>query len=837
MTTAYEHSTTLLSAIIPDRRDLLDKALRHLNPEHFPDQIHRNIFIMLERYGEVTGAILTRAALGDLLAHARADAGKILLYQETYDLLYATQADEAAFRWSLDQIRELTAERATAHALTESMEILTKGAPGERGETLRGHFEARSHALQRFAQIDRDLSMQEAPEGDIRTEGNDILDDYVQREHARTSGRTIGVEFGIPALDAKVNGVSRGELCLIVGSTSDGKAQPLDAKVLTPYGWRLMEELAVGDEVVDPQGEPSQVVGIYPQGVLPVYRLTFSDGSSTEASGDHLWNVRVWRNVKVNRRQTAQRLQETWTTDQLRARLQDSGRDPALVLAPGLADIDFPEQLLPVDPYLLGLLIGDACLVGTPVFTNPEPELIAALPALLPAGVYAVDDGSGRKCPSLRLTSGGTPKRRNPLTMALEQLGLHGTRSWQKFVPEPYKYASAKTRLAVLQGLMDTDGGHERGRATFTSSSRQLRDDVLWLARSLGLRASVGTDKVPTYTYKGERRVGRTAYRCSVWELPELRVFRLARKRGPIPTRDAGRRIVSVEHTRDALSQCIKVSAPSQLYVTDDFIPTHNTSLCVQTAWNATVRQGLNTVFLTTETVRDQVRRRIISRHSCEEHFAIPGGINSRDLKNGTLSDELKAKLRDVVADFAHNPGYGRCYIIQVPRAATVGYIESKLVRVQRLFSVDLVIMDYLALLKSDRRRQSDREELGSILKEAKQFSTTFNDGVGVPFISPWQVNRTARQEAERTGYYTASATSETSEASNSPDLLIGLLAPWDNDQRVAPIKMQVMKARDGEKANSIEAQVDYATCSFTPRGEHRTESMDALFPGDPLSF
>lgn len=484
MTTAYEHSTTLLSAIIPDRRDLLDKALRHLNPEHFPDQIHRNIFIMLERYGEVTGAILTRAALGDLLAHARADAGKILLYQETYDLLYATQADEAAFRWSLDQIRELTAERATAHALTESMEILTKGAPGERGETLRGHFEARSHALQRFAQIDRDLSMQEAPEGDIRTEGNDILDDYVQREHARTSGRTIGVEFGIPALDAKVNGVSRGELCLIVGSTSDGK-----------------------------------------------------------------------------------------------------------------------------------------------------------------------------------------------------------------------------------------------------------------------------------------------------------------------------------------------------------------TSFCVQTAWNATVRQGLNTVFLTTETVRDQVRRRIISRHSCEEHFAIPGGINSRDLKNGTLSDELKVKLRDVVADFTHNPGYGRCYIIQVPRAATVGYIESKLVRVQRLFSVDLVIMDYLALLKSDRRRQSDREELGSILKEAKQFSTTFNDGVGVPFISPWQVNRTARQEAERTGYYTASATSETSEASNSPDLLIGLLAPWDNDQRVAPIKMQVMKARDGEKANSIEAQVDYATCSFTPRGEHRTESMDALFPGDPLSF
>lgn len=832
MTSQNDHCRQLLAAIIPDRRDLLDKALRHLGPDHFPDPVLRNMFGFLERYSEVTGAILTRAALSDVLAHGRADAGKVALYEETYDLLYATWADEAAFRWSLEQIRELAAERATGTALTESMQILTQGRDGD--EEIRGHFHARTHALQRFAEIDRDLSMQEAPEGDMRTEGNEILEDYVQREQARAAGHSLGVEFGVPALDQRVNGINRGELCLIVGYTSDGKSMDLDAPVLTPTGWRRMGDLQVGDEVVDPEGSPSQVVGIYPQGVLPVYRLTFSDGSTAEASGDHLWDIRYWKPVKTQGKQKQQRVRETWTTDQLRARVASRSRNPALVDAPGLATFDFPETPLPMDPYLLGLLLGDGSLEGTPAFFKPDLEWPEVLAAVVPPGVEVRRRSQqAGKCPGYSLVSIHGP---NSVTQALREFGLHGKRSWEKFVPEQYKWASAKTRLAVLQGLMDTDGGHERGRATFSSSSEQLRDDVVWLARSLGLRAAPMRDKVPTFTYQGEQREGRVAYRCSVWERPNLRVFRLTRKHGPIPTRDAGRTIISVDYVRDAECQCIKVSAPSQLYVTHDFIPTHNTSLCVQLAWNAVVAQGLNTVILTTETVRNQVRRRIISRHSCLEHFGIPNGLNSRMIKDGTLPPDLKAKLAEVVADFSHNPGYGKCWIVQVPRGASIGYLESKLVRTQRMFNIDLVIMDSLYLLKPDRRRQSLREELNDIIKESKQLSTSFNDGLGIPFISPWQVSRAARAEAERTSFYSASALAETAEAPNSADLIISLLAPWDNDQRVAPIKMQVMKARDGEKANSIEASVDYATCRFYGRDE-RQDSVESLWDGDPLGL
>ncbi len=473
MTTAREHCERLLAAIVPDRRDLLDRALRHLNPEHFPDQMLRSIFTMLERYAEVTGSIITRDALGDLLARSRADAGKVHSYIEMYDLLHDMVADEADFLWSLQQIRELAADRATIEALTAGMEVMTRGLDDDHGATLRGHSDARAHVLQRFAEIDRDLSMQEAPEGDMRHEGDDILADYAARKTARQHGRSVGIEFGIAPLDQKVNGIQSGDLALILGYTSEGK-----------------------------------------------------------------------------------------------------------------------------------------------------------------------------------------------------------------------------------------------------------------------------------------------------------------------------------------------------------------TSVCVQLAWNAVVNQGKNTVILTTETLRAQVRRRLVARHSCHEQFNLGDGLNSRLIKDGTLDMEQERQLVQVVRDFSSNPGYGRCYLVQVPRAATMGYVESKLVRIQRMFHIDLVIMDYLALLRPEKRRNTDREELGGILKEAKQLATTFNDGAGIPFVSPWQVNRAAREQAERTGCYTTQAASESAEASNSPDLIVSLLAPLDNDKRVCPVRLQALKSRDGEKMSPVEVLIDYATSRISVPQQGRRDDF-----------
>ena len=110
------------------------------------------------------------------------------------------------------------------------------------------------------------------------------------------------------------------------------------------------------------------------------------------------------------------------------------------------------------------------------------------------------------------------------------------------------------------------------------------------------------------------------------------------------------------------------------------------------------------------------------------------------------------------------------------------------------------------------------REELSEILKGAKLLSVGFDNGRGVPLVSPWQVSRAAREAAETLGQYTSAATSETAEATNSPDIILGLLAPTDNTERRTDITMQILKNRDGETANGITVEVDYATCHFRSR-------------------
>jgi replicative DNA helicase len=250
-------------------------------------------------------------------------------------------------------------------------------------------------------------------------------------------------------------------------------------------------------------------------------------------------------------------------------------------------------------------------------------------------------------------------------------------------------------------------------------------------------------------------------------------------------------------------------------------------SLSVQLAWNAATQQGLNVVFATTETLRVQIRRKLLARHSRLPMFELPEGLNTRDIRDASLTPMAESKYRDVIADLSTNSSYGKLHIAQVPRGATVGTLEARLSRLQRQFHVDLLIVDYLALFRSDRKRQSDREELNSIIKEAKQLATTFNDGHGVPVVSPWQVSRNAHSEAEKVGYYTSASLAETSEATNSSDIIVSLFA-MDNNERYADVSMQILKNRDGETSGSMALRTDYATCWFAERSDNAVSSVTA---------
>lgn len=261
-----------------------------------------------------------------------------------------------------------------------------------------------------------------------------------------------------------------------------------------------------------------------------------------------------------------------------------------------------------------------------------------------------------------------------------------------------------------------------------------------------------------------------------------------------------------------ALDRKVGGMQPGELVLAAGYSSDGKSTLCAQTAWSAAIEQGKNVVFFTTETLRPQIRRKLIARHSMLPQFELDEGLNTRDLKNGTLSAEHEAKLKEVIRDLTKNPAYARLYIAQTPRSATINSLDLRLNRISRMFEPDLIIVDYLALFASARRRNTKREELSEIIIDSKLMAVAR----GVPLMSPWQVSREARTEAERLGMYTSRALSETAEATNSADMILSLMAPTDNDDRRTQVTMQILKNRDGETANGLMVNVDYATSMFT---------------------
>src|SRR3954453_22563812 len=341
-----------------------------------------------------------------------------------------------------------------------------------------------------------------------------------------------------------------------------GRAQPLDRQVLTQSGFKPIGSLSVGDLVIGSDGLPTPVIGVYPQGLREVFRVSAQDGASTVCCAEHLWFVTTpddRRHGKDGR---------VLQTQEMIGRLRRHHRHRFELPLAEPVEMERQDHLL--DPYALGLLLGDGCITTstTPSFTTADRELAEAL-----------EDDGGR---------GGVIVS-NPVTVALRELGLAGARSSAKFVPDVYLHNSPAVRLGVLQGLLDTDRGPvtQAGggcRIQYSTSSERLADDVVFLVRSLGgvayRRRRAAKGRAPG------RAGGRAVHHRSDAHILDIRLpvgiepFRLARKHALYHEHGDVRPmrfIESIEPAGEAETVCIQVAAEDSLYVTDDFLVTHNT--------------------------------------------------------------------------------------------------------------------------------------------------------------------------------------------------------------------------------------------------------------------
>jgi replicative superfamily II helicase len=347
---------------------------------------------------------------------------------------------------------------------------------------------------------------------------------------------------------------------VIAAATSAGKAQPDDALVLTQHGYRRIDSLVVGDEVIGGDGKPTKVVGVYPQGKKAIFRVNFSDRTSTECCNEHLWAVRNRSDRSRN---------NGWKVLPLHV-IKQFPKDTLHV--PTVGSIEFPRRAVGLSPYVMGMLLGDGGIAYGTKVTICDEMLLRKFDAALPSGNRLTLQ---QNCDYLIVGDGEW----NQVAYELSQLGLLGLRSYEKFVPWIYKYASIDQRMELIRGLMDSDGGSNSGKSpTFEVTSKALAEDMAFLIRSLGGWTKIRVKTRPTFRYKGEKRYGRPVYRLTVGTdfnpfspLTDKASKYEAKERHPL------RKIISVEPVGDKPCRCIKVANEDGLYITNDLIVTHNT--------------------------------------------------------------------------------------------------------------------------------------------------------------------------------------------------------------------------------------------------------------------
>jgi hypothetical protein len=357
-----------------------------------------------------------------------------------------------------------------------------------------------------------------------------------------------------------------------------GKAELVSNKLLTPSGWKRMGDIAVGDLVIGSDGKPTKVTGVFPQGMKTVYRLTFTDDTTIDCCGDHLWSVNTAMRKKRGSPEKVLSVKEL-----LAIGLKEKSGNLRHYI-PMVKSVEFADSgRLPLDPYVLGVLLGDGALSGHSVtWTKPDPGIAEIVRELLPsaAQLNTLLEDSGLY--SITGLEGINGKGSNPVLNILRELNLMGCKSESKFIPDRYKFALIDDRLSILQGLLDTDGSCSADGIVidYGSTSEQLCLDVQFLVESFGGTARM-TEREPWHTYQGEVRQGQRFYRLNVSLPHDITPFRTSAKASiykPRTKYQPTRGIKSIKLLPDQEEcQCISVDAPDHLYVTEHCIITHNT--------------------------------------------------------------------------------------------------------------------------------------------------------------------------------------------------------------------------------------------------------------------
>ena len=503
-----------------------------------------------------------------------------------------------------------------------------------------------------------------------------------------------GISTGFLDLDRLTSGFQPGDLVILAARPSMGKAQPLDAPVLTPSGFIPMRDIRVGSAVIGADGKAHEVLGVFPQGKKPVFRVGFSDGASVECCDEHLW-------FTTTRAENLRGAGSVKPLSCIRAslRVSDMMTGPNHEV-PLVAPVEFAQSKaqLPLPSYLLGFFLGDGAFVDLPAYGMVSVDGIAVTP---PSSIRS----------------------------AIAHLGL--TRR-EKFIPDEYLRGGAAERLDLLRGLFDSDesvtvpGGRT---LEFTASSLRLAQGVIWLVRSLGGLVS----------HRGQLSKLRVFFPNGI--VPVSSKKHLARWNGDA---DAfpGRFIESVEPAGEKECQCLLVDGDDHLYVTKDFVVTHNTAFCLNIATHVGCRAKFNgkrvgVAVFSLEMPKEQLVMRMLSSEA---------RVDSQRIRTGRLVESDWPKLGHAAGALAEAS-------IHIDDSPGLSSLELR-AKSRRLASrqsdgespLGLVIIDYLQLMKGNERIDSREQQISEISRSLKALAKELN----IPVLALSQLNRALEKRPDK---------------------------------------------------------------------------------------
>lgn len=377
----------------------------------------------------------------------------------------------------------------------------------------------------------------------------------------------LGFEQSPLNLPARVVPIQR---CLLFRTTvgldsPEGRALDPATPVITPDGWRTMDDLQPGDRVFDDEGRIRYVVARQDWEDRPSYRLTFNDGGEIIADENHQW-------VASNLYERSIGKESVRTTRELLGRVKTSAESNNWGIR-WAAPLDFVRQHLPVDPYYLGVWLGDGFSETAALAAHEDDaDFTAAIVAQRTGWKTAVGKNGPEGCRGRKITvQGGERWASDGPAIRLRALGVIRN----KHIPEAYLRGSIEQRMDLLAGLMDSDGHVDHmGRCEFTNVNRALVDGVAELVRGLGCQPTVRLRKRAS-----DERQEAWAVRFTP---ADFKPFRLPRKIARCKS-VRGRThhyITSIKPVEPRRTVCIEVDGPSHLFLAGrSMVPTHNSAL------------------------------------------------------------------------------------------------------------------------------------------------------------------------------------------------------------------------------------------------------------------